>query len=65
MWVFRSINTGRMMLKIRTKIYFVEVCAANIRMKSTFVKVPKPNYFQNRRNQTEIDKDFFRGELWE
>ncbi len=28
-------------------------------MKSAFVKVPKPNYFQNRRNQAGIAKDFF------
>ncbi len=34
-------------------------------MKSVFVKVPIPNYFQNRRNQAGIAKDFFEGELWE
>ncbi len=27
-------------------------------MKCVFVKVPKPNYFQNRRNQAGIAKDF-------
>ncbi len=56
---FQKHHTGRKMLKIHTKIYFVELCNANIRTKYAFVKVPKPNYFQNRRNQAGIAKDFF------
>ncbi len=56
---FQKHHTERMMLKTHTKIYFVEVCNANIRTKYAFVKVPKPNYFQNWRFRLRIAKDFF------